>query len=309
MTLLSEQLSAVRKSQWEAQLDMFRALSTRALDNTEQLIALNMNTSRRSMEQAAGTFRQMLDVRDPRDLLALGAAAQGQWQQLFSYGRDLLGIATGTRVQSWNTVWTAQPLAAPAPSVPRLSAPPVLEQAAIAAAEATTVVSEIAAAATESGSALAEATLDAGQQAVARATGDVGQQQQGQQQPAAPVDEPTELEAEKTNEAPSEQPATEADDAGATVDGAPSVVTKEAAADPIDAVIAEEAPPAKAKPLARALSNVAPKPLAAGHPIASTVPLEANGHVALPIVTPVESTPPLHVRAQESKPARASRKK
>ncbi|MFK3740016.1 phasin family protein [Massilia sp. TN1-12] len=309
MTLLSEQLSAVRKSQWEAQLDMFRALSTRALDSTEQLIALNMNTSRRSMEQAAGTFRQMLDVRDPRDLLALGTAAQGQWQQLFSYGRDLLGIATGNRVQSWSTVWTTLPLAAPAPSVPRLSAPPVLEQAAIATAEATTVVSEIAAAATESGSALAEATLDAGQQAVSRATGDAAQPQQPQQQPAAPVDEPTELEAEKTNEAPSEQPAGEADDAGATVDGAPSVVTKEAAADPIDAVIAEEAPPAKAKPLARALNKVAPKPLAAGHPLASTVPLEANGHVALPIVTPVESTPPLHMPAQEGKPARASRKK
>lgn len=301
MTLLSEQLSAVRTSQWEAQLDMFRALSTRALDSTEQLIALNMNTSRRSMEQAAGTFRQLLDVRDPRDLLALGAAAQGQWQQLFSYGRDLLGIATGTRVQSWSTVWTSQPLAAPAPSVPRLAAPQVLEQAAIAAAETTTVVSEIAAAATESGSALAEATLDAGQQAVARATGDTVQP------PAPPVEEPTELEAEKTNEAPSEQPPAETEDAGATVDGAPSAVTKEAAADPIDAIIAEEAPPAKAKPLARALNKAAPKPAAVEHPIVSTVPLEANGHVDLPIVTPVESTPPLHM--PESKPARASRKK
>lgn len=305
MTLLSEQLSAVRKSQWEAQLDMFRALSTRALDSTEQLIALNMNTSRRSMEQAAGTFRQLLDVRDPRDLLAVGAAAQGQWQQLFSYGRDLLGIATGTRVQSWSTVWTSQPLAAPAPAVPRLAAPQVLEQAAIAAADATTVVSEIAAAATESGSALAEATLDAGQQAVARASGDAAQP--AAQQPAAAVEEPTELEAEKTNEAPSEQPAAGTDDAGPTVDGAPSAVTKEAAADPIDAIIAEEAPPARAKPLARALNKAAPKPAAVEHPIVSTVPLEANGHVDLPIVTPVESTPPLHM--PDSKPARASRKK
>lgn len=304
MTLLSEQLSAVRKSQWEAQLDVFRALSNRALDSTEQLIALNMNTSRKSMEQAAGTFRQMLDARDPRDLLALGAAAQGQWQQLFSYGRELLGIATGTRVQSWSTVWTSQPLPALAPPLPRLAAPQVLEQVAIAAADATTVVSEISAAATDSGSALAEATLDAGQQAVARATGDAAQPQA--QQAPAPVEEPTELEAEKTNEAPSEQPTANTDDSG---DGAPLADTKEAAADPIDAVIAEEAPPAKAKPLARALSKVAPKPLAAEHPIASTVPLEANGHVALPIVTPVESTPPLHVPAQEGKPARASRKK
>jgi phasin family protein len=321
MTLLSEQLSSVRKSQWEAQLDMFRALSNRALDSTEQLIALNMNTSRQSMEQAAGAVRQLFDARDPRDLLALGAIAQGQWQQMFNYGRELLGIAAGTRIQAWSGTWTVQPLAAPAAPVQLLAAPQVIEQAAIATADATTVASEIAAAAAESGGALAEAALDAGRQAVAvavaGATTDAQppapQQPQVQQpqtqQPAAPVEEPTELEAEKTNEAPSEQPE---GNAHGTAGGAPLADAKEAAADridAIDAIIAEEAPPAKAKPLARALSKVAPKPAAAAHPIASTVPLQANGHVDLPIVTPVESTPPLHMPSHEGKPARAARKK
>ena len=103
MTSLSEQLSAVRKSQWEAQLDVFRALSKRALDSAEQLIALNMKTSRASVEQATGTFKQLLEVSNPRDLVAIGSTAQGQWQQFFSYGRELLGIATGTHERMWTT--------------------------------------------------------------------------------------------------------------------------------------------------------------------------------------------------------------
>jgi hypothetical protein len=64
MTSFSEQLSAVRKSQWEAQLDVFRALSQRALDSAEQLIALNMKTSRASVEHVGpGSMAAILFLR------------------------------------------------------------------------------------------------------------------------------------------------------------------------------------------------------------------------------------------------------
>src|SRR4051812_7487137 len=108
MTSISEQFSAVRQSQWETQLDMFRQLSNRALDNTEQLIALNMRASRASIEQASGTVKQLLEVSNPGDLVAVGTAAQGQWHQLFAYGRELLGIATGLR-GTWSTLPPAMP--------------------------------------------------------------------------------------------------------------------------------------------------------------------------------------------------------
>jgi phasin family protein len=166
MTLFTDQLSAVRQSQWDAQLDIFRRLSTGALDSTEQLIALNMKTSRASIEQAAGTIKHFLDAKDPRDLFAVGSAAQGQWNQLFDYSRELLGIATGLR-----GTWSALPQAAlssplsliPAPTVNiPTTAAQVAEQAAIATADAVTLTSEIGAAAADIGSAMAEATLDAG---------------------------------------------------------------------------------------------------------------------------------------------------
>jgi hypothetical protein len=282
MTSLSEQLSAVRKSQWEAQLDVFRALSKRALDSAEQLIALNMKTSRASVEQATGTFKQLLEITNPRDLIAIGSTAQGQWQQFFSYGRELLGIAAGTHERTWSTQAPLQLVPAATANVPT-SVPQILEQAAIATAEATTVNSEIARAAADTGSALAEAALDAGKQAVAAV------------EPAPQAAAQSELKAP--------EPIT------TTVTEAVSAEPETPAADPVETAIADEVPPARAKPLAKALNKVAPKPAAAEHPIASTVPLEAGPHVELPIVTPTESTPPLRVVTHGGKTSRTPRKK
>jgi hypothetical protein len=283
MTSFSEQLSAVRKSQWEAQLDVFRALSQRALESAEQLIALNVKTSRATVEQATGTFKQLLEITNPRDLLTIGSSAQGQWQQFFSYGRELLGIAAGTHERTWSTQPSPLQLVPAATANVPASVPQILEQAAIATAEATTVNSEIARAAVDTGSALAEAALDAGKQA------------------AAPVEPAPQAEAPAP--APAPEPLT------TTVTEAVAAEPEAPVADPVDTAIADDVPPAKAKPLAKALNKVAPKPAAAEHPIASTLPLEAGPHVELPIVTPTESTPPLRVVTHGGKSSRSQRKK
>ncbi len=275
MTSFSEQLSAVRKSQWEAQLDVFRALSKSALDSAEQLIALNMKTSRASVEQATGTFKQLLEITNPRDLLAIGTTAQGQWQQFFSYGRELLGIAAGTHERTWSTQAPLQLVPAATANVPT-SVQQFMEQAAIATADAATVNSEIVGAAVDTGCAMAEAALDAGAQAISRT-----------EEAAAPAPEPLTT----------------------TVTEAVAAEPEAPAPDPVETAIADEVPPAKAKPLAKALNKVAPKPAAAEHPIASTVPLEAGPHVDLPIVTPTESTPPLRVVTHGGKTSRTPRKK
>jgi hypothetical protein len=279
MTSLSEHLSAVRQSQWEAQLDVFRTLTTRALDSAEQLIALNLKTSRVSVEQAAGTMQQLMHVTDPRDLLAIGSQAQGQWQHLFSYSRELLGIAAGARQLTWTTPAALHLFPAPTANIPT-SVPQILEQAAIATAQSTTVTSEIAAAAADTGAALAEATLSIGKD-VAQAA----ETAPAQADAAAPEMPPSIPSAEEETQANVEAL--------------------------VDVVIADEAPPAKAKPLVQALSEIAPKPVSAEHPLASTVPLETNGQVELPVVTPAELAPPVHLAAATpaGKPGRASRRK
>lgn len=296
MTSLPDRLSVVRP-QWEAQLDAFHALTTRALDSAEQLFALNIKTSRASVEQATGTLCQMLHASDPRDLFAIGSQAQGQWQQMFSYSRELMGIAMGARERNWSTI--PMPVPAPMPiQPPALLAAPVahvVEQAGIAIADAGTVTTEIATAAAESNAALAEDTMGVGDQTSSAPA----------EAPAAPVEAPTELGAEKTGEAPSEVPpepdaAKPAADAAAA-DAAPlqaKALDEETSANVdalVDIVIADEAPPAKAKPLVEALNELAPKPVGAEHPLASTVPLENGKHVELPPVAPLDTTPPVQL--------------
>ena len=58
-------------------------------------------------------------------------------------------------------------------------------------------------------------------------------------------------------------------------------------------MIADEAPPAKVKPLVEALNELAPKPVGAEHPLASTVPLENGKHIELPPVAPLDTMPPV----------------
>ncbi len=265
MTPFSDQLSAVRQAQWEAQLDFFRNLSSRALESAGQIAALNVRTSRASIEQAAGTVKHLLEAREPRDLLALGSDAQGQWHTLFSYGRELFGLAVGARALPV----TIPLLAAPAPTanVPTSYAQ-VMEQASIATADAATITGEIAAAAVDIGAAHAEAALDAAQPK------------------AAP-------------KAEAAKPAAEAAPASATAPVEAQLAQAEAA---IDTAIADDVPPAEPKPLAKALHEVSPLPAGAGHPLASTVPLEAQARVELPPVTPPESIAP-------AKPPRSSRRK
>jgi phasin family protein len=252
MTLLSDQLTAVRQAQWEAQLDMFRKMTASALDSAGQIAALNMRTSRASVEQVTGTLKHMLEARDPRDLFALGSAAQDQLHTLFSYSRELFGLTVGGR-----SLPGAIPLlAAPAPTanIPA-SYTQVIEQASIATNAAATITSEIAAAAVDTGAALSEAAIDAG--SVARVE-------------AAPEAAPAPAETQQA--APAEDPA------------AARLAEVEAA---IETAVVDEVPSAEPTPVAKAVHELATKPAGATHPAASSVALAASdAQVELPVVTP-----------------------
>lgn len=313
MTSFSDQLSNVRQSQWETQLEIFRKLSSRALDSTEQLIALNMRASRASMEHATGTVKQLLEVNNPRDLFAVGSNVQGQWHELFAYGRELMGIASELR-GSWSTLPSRLPFAPAVPVLPHLPSIPTAlhlipapsanlpaspsqaaEQLAIASAEATTVASEIGMAASDIGNAMLDAPLEADAAGPAPAS-EAQTEPQTEPQTASEPDLPSDIQAEP----PTEAMDTAADAALAFADAAS------------DAAIADDVPPAKPTLLAKALNEIAPKPASVLHPIASTVALEAAAaEFELPAVAPVEHTPPVPTPAPppEPKPARAPRKK
>lgn len=314
MTSLTEQLSAVRQSQWNTQLDLIGRLGSRTLDRSEQLIELNIKTSRASVEQAAGVVKQLFEVREPRDLFALGAHAQDQWQQLFSYGRALMGIAAGAGDVAAAQVPTLRLLPAPVADVPTTPSQ-VAGQAAIAVAEAATVAGEMAGAATDIGGAVTDAALDAvldagadvapvAEPAIAPSIdtlkADVAAVEDAVSDPIVSAESSTTSVAEAVTDAADATASTAA--VAPDTDAAAPVIAVEAHPAPVQSVEAvledaiadanvAAALPAKAKPLVEALHDATHAQAGIAHPLASTVPLASAGHVELPHVTPADHAP------------------
>lgn len=265
MTSISEQLSAARQSQWQTQLDFLQAFGNRAIDSTQQLISLNLRATRTSVEQVTGTFKQLLDVTNPSEAIAVSSRAQGQWHYLLEFSRELLGIASGVTLQTWST----QPSAHAAPALPVAQVAQVAQVADVAPiaeapAAAAQVVEDVAASAIETAETAAD-IVDNGSAAAYQASEQQAAQQAAQQ---------------------AEQEAQERQNRAAAI---------------IDTVIADDVPPMQPTALVQALNEVAPKPASAEHPIVSTVALEAaHEPIELPLVTPVEATPPVHVPASQS---------
>jgi phasin family protein len=155
MSTLPEQFSAVRKSQVEAQLAFFQNMTAKAVEGAEKIIALNLNTTRTSMEKTTAAVSQLIAARDPRDLFALTTQSQENFDALMAYGRDLFTIATGAQAsllqsaQPAADVQSAQPaplpLAAPAEAPAADAFPPAGEVKPIAKAIAKPALKPVAA--------------------------------------------------------------------------------------------------------------------------------------------------------------------
>jgi hypothetical protein len=95
MTSLPEQFSAARLTQLDNGFNLVRNFSDQALDRTSRVLALQLDASRTAIEQSTAVMRQLLEVRDPRDLLALGTQSQQQLKTMFDFGREFFSIAAG----------------------------------------------------------------------------------------------------------------------------------------------------------------------------------------------------------------------
>jgi phasin family protein len=132
MISLPEQLTAARKWQFEAQLDFFHALTSQVFARTEQVISLNLETSRAAVERTSKAVKQLFAIDDPRDLVTIGSQGQQQFEQMLAYSRELFSIASGAPLPQaaatpWATPWAAPltPPAAPVEATPWTPPAPV----------------------------------------------------------------------------------------------------------------------------------------------------------------------------------------
>ena len=133
MSSITEQFSAVTKSQWEAQFQILNTLASTTVDSAEKVIALNLSTARESVEKTSAAAKKLLSARDPQEFISLSSAQQASFEPLLAYGRELFGIATSAQNQliqsTRNSYKEAADLAAP-------RTPPALAAAVSAAVEA-----------------------------------------------------------------------------------------------------------------------------------------------------------------------------
>ena len=134
MSTLPEQFSAAQKSQVESQLKFFQSFTSKAVESTEKVIALNMSHSRDQFEKSTAALRQLWTVKDPRDLLSLTTQSQASFDSLLAYGRGLADIAAGAAAFAAQPVAQDPAQAAPAQD-PVQAAPQAYQQAGEQASE------------------------------------------------------------------------------------------------------------------------------------------------------------------------------
>ena len=255
MTSLPEQFQAARQTQIDRQFAFLRSVGDGVLDRTSRVLALNLELSRATAEHSSHTMRQLLAVRDPRDLLTIGAQSQRQLRTLFDYGHELFNIAAGLRgaalqAYSVETAASAPVLAAPlefAESVAESVAEPVAERL-------------------QEGVAASETIVDAAAETlVAPDTSSLG--------------EPGALDTVSATAA------TPVSVSAADIVYSPFV--------PDLIVTSDIVPPVEPTPIARATSDILDIPLAPPHPVAASVPVDVDVEIELPKVEPVDATPPI----------------
>lgn len=100
MFSIPDQFSSVAKANFEAQLSILTALTTKAFESVEKVVDLNINVAKASLEDSSITARQLLSVKDPQEFFSLTAAqAQPTAAKAIAYGRHLAGIASSAQAE------------------------------------------------------------------------------------------------------------------------------------------------------------------------------------------------------------------
>lgn len=96
---IPEQFSAATKSQIEAQLNIINNLAAKAVESAEKVIALNISTTKASVEKSSSAARQLLEAKDPREFFTLSTGQGNYLDNLLAYSRQLFNIATAAQAE------------------------------------------------------------------------------------------------------------------------------------------------------------------------------------------------------------------
>ncbi len=100
MSTTPEQFIAATKASLEAQFASLNAINKKAFEGLEQLVALNVNAAKATLEESAATTKQLLSAKDPQEFFSLTSAqAQPAAEKALAYGRHLASISSATQAE------------------------------------------------------------------------------------------------------------------------------------------------------------------------------------------------------------------
>jgi len=147
MFSIPEQFSAATKSQLEAQLKILNNFASTAFEGAQKVIALNLSTTKASVEKSSAAARELLAAKDPQEFFAKSTARVPNFDGVFAYNRELFSIASKTQAELFQAAQEQLKEAGKqAATVPTLAAPAAAPVAAPAPAPvATTAAAPVAA--------------------------------------------------------------------------------------------------------------------------------------------------------------------
>ena len=100
MFTLPEQFSAATKANFDAQLAILSAFTSKAIESVEKVVELNLTVAKTSFEESNAAAKQLLAAKDAQEFLNLTTAhAQPNADKALAYARHLASISAGAQAE------------------------------------------------------------------------------------------------------------------------------------------------------------------------------------------------------------------
>jgi phasin family protein len=95
-----DSISNAAKANFETQLAAVTELTNKAFASIAQLVELNVNAAKTTLEKSTATAQQLMAAKDPQEFMAVSAAqTQPNAESAIAYGRNLASIASAAQAE------------------------------------------------------------------------------------------------------------------------------------------------------------------------------------------------------------------
>jgi len=95
----NDQLSNAAKANFDAQIAAVTELTNKAFSSIAQLVELNVNAAKASLEQSTATAQRLMAAKDPQEFFALSTQNPPSAETAIAYSRNLASIATAAQAE------------------------------------------------------------------------------------------------------------------------------------------------------------------------------------------------------------------